>query len=294
VRVIWRDTNSQYSLAALDDELLLLRASGSTLEQITIAAADGAQLDRQLAVLSSPVDYAYARGTAGSAYALVMFRTMSVLGRVQMNVFTSIAQAELAIAGPLGAGDGTLLALDGKLMQLIEGGMRPLADSAPVLCLEQNAGLSYACNPDGIAAVSGQALGAPLFRLSWLLAPDLERLSPGEPRDDCSAQWRDLRVDLLAVGIALVEDVQSDPGGALDAGSTPLDAAITGEGVEAREAALGDGGQEAAPGSLKRNSSCQVRLGQRGLHGQNVISLALALLLWRIRRRIFGFVHTNR
>jgi hypothetical protein len=294
VRVIWRDTNSQYSLAALDDKLLLLRASGSTLEQITIAAADGAQLDRQLAVLGSPVDYTYARATAGSAYALVMFRTMSVLGRVQMNVFTSIAQAELAIAGPLGVSDGTLLALDGKLMQLTEGGTWPLAESEPVLCLGQNAGLSYACNPDGIAAVSGQALGAPLFRLSWLLAPDLERLAPGEPRDDCSAQWQDLRVDLLAVGIALVEEAQSDPGGALDAGSTPLDAAITGEGVEAREAAVGDGGQEADPGSLKRSSSCQVRLGQRGLGGQNVISLALALLLLRIRRRNFELVHTNR
>lgn len=275
VRVLWQDTRSLYSLAALDDKLLLLRANGTTIEQVTLAAADGAELERQVAALGAPVDYVYPRVTAGAAYALVMFRTSSALGRLHMNTFTKIAEAELAIAGPLGVGSDTLLALDGKLAQLIDGTARPLAESKEVLCLEQHGGLAYACSPDGIASLSDHALGAPLFHFSWLSPPDLGRLPAGKARDDCNLQWQDLRVDLLEVGIAIADDALQDAGSAAGASE---DGAFAAGDVTAGDAGTADGGQAVAPGSVKRGSGCQLRPGQGAAQLQNVLILALALL----------------
>ncbi len=283
VRVLWKDAQSLYSLAALDDKLLLLRANGTTIEQVTIAASDGAELERQVAALGAPVDYVYARAAGGTAYALIMFRTSSALGRLQMNTFNKIAEAELTIAGPLGVGGDTLLALDGKLSQLIDGAARPLAESKEVLCLEQHAGLAYACNRDGIAALSGPALGAPLFQFSWLLPPDLEQLPAGKPRDDCNLQWQDLRVDLLEVGIAIADDAPQDAGSAV---GVPEGGANDAGGVEAHDAGTADGGQTATPGSVKRNPGCQSWPGASAPLFANVLILALALLT-RLRRHSF-------
>jgi hypothetical protein len=285
VRVLWQDTKSLYSLAALDDKLVLLRANGLTLEQVTLAAADGKELDRQTAVLSSPVDYVFARASAGAAYALVMFRTAAVLGSLTANAFSKIAEAELSIAGPLRVGDSTLLARDGQLTQLVGAELKPLTGQDDVLCLEQNDGLSYACTPDGIVRVGAQALDAPLFLLSWLVAPDQELLPAGEARQRCNEQWQDLRVDLAALGTTLVEDASADAGGSLvDAGSAPMDAATAEDDAEAQEAeAVADGQAGTVVPVTKGNAGCQALPWQRA-HAAYAGVSALVLALVRARR----------
>jgi hypothetical protein len=294
VRVLWKDTKSLYSLAALDDELVLLRANGTTLEQVTIAAADGAELDRQLAVVAAPVDYAFARATADTAYALVEFRTASVLGTLRMNTFSQIAEGEITVAGPLRAGESTLLALDGKLSELVEGQARPLAESHNVLCLAESDGLSYACHPEGIARVTGRALGEPLFQLSWLVAPNFEQLAL-EARSRCNAQWQDLRIDLLMAGTALPEDASLDAGSALADAAIPADAgalqqgdaAITEGGLEAREASVVNSGLADAAGQpVKRGGAHCAAVFRRGeACAAHVYVAALVLTLTFARRR---------
>ena len=237
VRVLWRDTKSLYSLAALDDKLVLLRESGRMLEQVTIAAADGTVLERQLGVVDLPVDYVFARANAGAAYALVVFSNATMaLGSLRMNAFVKLAEAEVSIAGPLALDSGTLLAVDGKLTQTVDGRATPLADDHNVVCLAQYDGLTYACDTDGIARVGGQALAEPLFRFSWLSAPDLARVPEGEARMRCNMQWQDLRFDIGLTGVSLLEDAMPV------AGAGPVAAAIAGAGVPATGTTLAQGG----------------------------------------------------
>jgi hypothetical protein len=297
VRVIWQDTKSLYSLAAFDDKLLLLRANGTILEQVTVSAADGTELDRQVAPVAAPVDYAFARATADTGYALVEFRTVSVLGTLRMNTFNEIAEGELSIAGPLRAGESTLLALDGQLAELVQGRARPLAESHNVLCLEQNDGLSYACHPGGLARVTGQALGEPLFQLSWLVAPNFELLAP-EAASRCNTQWQDLRIDLSMAGTALPEDAALDAGSALadaaitegDSGTQGTDAAIRASSGEPHEAGVLDVGQTDATGRPLRGEAagCAALPWQREPRTEWAFVSALVLALTASRRRRTG------
>jgi hypothetical protein len=236
VRAVWKDSKTLYSLSAFDDKLLLLRGVAGTLEQVTLAAADGAELERQVAHLDMPVDFVFARGTAGAAYALVTFPSAFAVGALSMNVFTKLAEGLVSVAGPLRMGDRTLLGLDGQLSQLDQGAIRPLADDHYVLCLEQSDELWYACDRDGISRLSASALGEPLFRLSWLVPPDMQQLPEGELRMRCSAQWTDLRIDLLNAGTSLLVDALD---AAPDAGSAPLEAPIAEAGVASQPSDAG-------------------------------------------------------
>jgi outer membrane protein assembly factor BamB len=234
VRVLWKDANILYSLAALDDRLVLLRANGMMLEQVTLSATDGAVLERQTAILDLPIDYVFARASGGTAYALVVFRNGSVrLGSLQMNNFTKLADGELSIAGPLSMPNGTLLALDGKLTQLVAGQAAPLADEHNVVCLAEQDGLTYACDSEGIARVNDRALAEPLFRFDWLVAPDLARVPEGDQRFLCNSQWQDLRFDIQL----------TNP----DFGSMPVDPSAAGAAGAAQPVA-GAGAQPAAAG----------------------------------------------
>lgn len=207
VRVLWKDKNSLFSLAIWDDQLVLLHGGGMNIEQITLATSDGAELERQTAVLDFPLDNVFARANAGGAYALVLFRHGSIaLGSLQMNSFTTLAEGRQSIAGPLSIGDATLVALDGQLAQLAGTQTTPLADDHTVVCLTEDDGLVYACDREGITSVLGQSLDQPLFRFSWLMAPNLEQVPMGEARMRCNAQWYDLRSDLQLTGISLLAD----------------------------------------------------------------------------------------
>ncbi len=200
VRVLWRDTKSSYSLAALDDTLVLARATENVLEQITIAPADGAELERQTAIVELPADYTFLRVNAGVAYVVVVLRDGTVsLGALRNNRFDVVAEGALSIAGPLRVGDGMLVAVDGELMQLREGEATPLANQHTVVCLSEYDGLRYACDREGISRVNDHTLGEPLFRFGWLEPPELKQIPEGEARFMCNAQWQDFLSDLQLV-----------------------------------------------------------------------------------------------
>jgi outer membrane protein assembly factor BamB len=293
VRVLWKDAKSLYSLAALDDKLVLLRVNGMMLEQVTIAAADGAELERQTAVVDLPVDYVFARANSGAAYALVVHRNGTVaLGSLRMNAFTKLADGELSIAGPLSSATGTLLAVDGKLTQLVGGQATPLADDHNVVCLVEYDGLTYACDTDGITRLSGQALGEPLFRFGWLVAPDLAGVPEGEERFLCNSQWQDLRFDIQ---LLMPDGVPAD---ASTAGSgvaaQPPGAALATGGVSAAgggAAAAGSGAAAVVPGQQPREegTSCAMlpnRSAPRAAAAAaSALGLVVALAVVRCRRR---------
>jgi len=281
-RVLWKDPKPLYSMAAADDKLVLLRESARALEQVTIATADGAVLDRQVGVVELPVDYVFARADAGAAYAYVMFRNATVaLGALRMNTFVKLADAELSIAGPLSLAGGTLLALDGKLSQLTGGQTTPLADTHNVVCLAQHEGLGYACDTAGISRVVGQTLAEPLFQFSWLAPPDLERVPAGDARMLCSMQWSDLRLDLQLIGVTPLEDGMPVAGAST---ATP----IAGSAAPAPSLAVAGGGGAAGTVPSQqpqaKGSSCATVPGQaRGT--AHACTLAFLLALARLQRR---------
>jgi hypothetical protein len=282
-------------LAALDEKLVLLRSSGNAIEQVVISSSDGKELERQVAMVGTPVDYAFARAAGGAAYALLLFQTAPELGSLRMNTFVKIGEAASLIAGPLALGDSTLVAVDGQLSKLVNGVPAPLSETAYVLCLEQVDGLPYACKPDGIARVSEQGLGEALFELAWLAPPNLEQVAAGKPRDRCDYQWQDMRFDLIALGTPLPEDAQADAGGGpvgaepepSDAGSA--NAAETGVEVEVDSGTgkVRDAGEEGADAGAarRRHNGCSVgrARGTRGALGWLVL-LGVALGLVRRAR----------
>jgi MYXO-CTERM domain-containing protein len=261
VRVVWQDTKSWYSLAALDEKLVLLRSSGNAIEQVVVSSTDGKELEHQVAMVGTPVDYAFARATGGAAYALLLFQTAPELGSLRMNTFAKIGEGTSSIAGPLALADSTLVAVDGQLSKLVNGLPAPLSETAYVLCLEQADGLPYACKPDGIARVSEQGLGEPLFKLAWLAPPNLQQVAPGKPHDRCDYQWQDMRFDLIALGTPLPEDALADasvvPVGAEPA---PSDAGPADAAEVASDSGTGsphDAGPDGGPGKRK-HEGCSV------------------------------------
>jgi hypothetical protein len=288
VHVLWKDTKSFSSLAVLGDKLVLLRALDRMLEQVTIAVADGAVLDRQVAFVDLPVDNVFARVNAGAAYALVVFRNVTLaLGSLRMNTFTKLAQGEVSIAGPLNVENVTLLALDGKLSQLVGDQAAPLPDDHAVVCLAESDGLTYACESHGIARLSGQVLGEPLFRFEWLLPPDLERVPAGEDRMICNMQWQDFLLDLQLTmpdaGIAPADPPIAQGG----AGAPPLPAATPGN--------AGVGGQPAAAGGAPvvvpepqaqaGDTSCAMLPGRGAPRPPHACAFGLVLALGLLRCR---------
>ena len=256
------------------------------LEQVTIAAADGAELERQMALLDRPVDFAFARANTGAAYVLVVFRdgTMA-LGTLRANAFVKLVEAETTIAGPLRVENNTLLALDGKLAQLLDTGVTPLADAHNVVCLAEHDGLKYACEADGITRVTGPALADPLFRFDWLVAPDLERLTDAEESMGCYAQWQDLLSDIQLSKLSTAPDTPVTaggggplPGGAPAAGAVGAPAIAGGPAVVPEQAPQAGG------------SSCTLLSGRRarGTAGAHDIGIVVLLAAVRLRRRFLA------
>jgi hypothetical protein len=289
LRVLWKDQQAFTALAAFDDKLALLRERTRTLEQVIIAAVDGAVVERQTTVVDLPVDYVFARADAGSAYALFMLRDASLaLGSLRMNQFTRLVEAQRSIAGPLSVAGVTLIALDGQLSELTDGRVMPLADDHEVVCLGQQDGLTYACDRDGISLVSGRTLGEPVFLFSWLIAPELERVAAGEARMRCNAQWHDLRADLQLAGVSLLEDSSlgspgAPPVGAAVGGAAGADASLSAAGSAAQASAAGAVGPQPERGA----SGCRALPGRAGSLSQSSCALAVASVcaFRRLRRR---------
>lgn len=301
IRSLWKDTKSLYSIAALGDKLVLVRADGMMIEQVTISAANGAVLDHQTAVLELPVDFVYARADAGVAYALVVFRNGTVrLGSLQSNAFTKLADGEFTIAGPLTVANATLVATDGQLAQVAGGQANPLVDDHNVVCLSEHDGLPYACDTDGVARLNGPALTDPLFRFAWLTPPDLTRVPEGEERLICNMQWADLRADMLLLPPESAP-IDPPPGGVLGAPPPAAGGAVPMAGIGAQPPAAGlgasgSGGLLASlaggPGVVSEQPVQPQSSGCVTLPGRNapptasaLLMLALALLRSRRGRR---------
>ena len=269
VRVLWKDTTAWSSLAASAEQLVLVRAANRLVEMVVVSAADGSELARSSASLELPVDYAYARADTSSAFALVVYRSgRMALGTLAMNAFTKLGEAELSIAGPLRIENATLLALDGKLEQVTEGALLPLADEHNVVCLGELDGLAYACEREGISRVSAQVVGDPLFRFNWLMPPALEQVPEGDPRMLCNMQWQDFLLDMQLAMLGPLVD-PSTPTAMAGAGSPQLPAAGA--------AALGSSMQPVqAPAS-----GCSTQPGRRG--GAYLFGAMLALVVLRCR-----------
>lgn len=269
VRVLWHDTTSWSAIAALDDRIVLMRAANRLLELVAISAIDGSELERQSTLVDLPVDYVFARASAGLPYALLVFRDGSMaLGAVGAAAFTKLTDGLLSIAGPLRVADATLLARDGQLVQLTAAGLSPLADAHEVQCLAEHTGLRYACEREGITEVSGQVLGKPLFRFTWLEAPALEQVAEGEPRMLCNAQWQDFLLDMQ---LAMPETI----------GAVPTEVIAGAGGAQPLAAAAGASGG-AAQTVHERGTGCVVHPSRDGQQSALFCSLALWLL---IRRR---------
>lgn len=285
-RVLWQGSGSLYSLAALDQKLVLVRNTEFMLEQVTVAMADGQELERQVVVVDIPIDDVIARASAGTAYALVMFRSETVLGSLQMNAFTEIAVGALSIAGPLRVGDSTLVAVDGELSRLVGNELEPIVVPNDVLCLDQDGDLSYACDSLGVARVDGPALGETVFELSWMVGPDLTLLE-GAARDLCSSQWQDLRLDLTVAGIPLLADEMPDPGiPAAGVGSVP----VSGMGTAGAAAAGGGrapqaGAASTAMGPSGASGGCRA-LPSQGASSTLYLWIALAVVARRRARAL--------
>lgn len=296
VRVLWRDTNTLYSLAASGDTLVLLRGMDTMLQQVTLSAADGSELERQTATLTMPVDNVYARANAGVAYAVLVYRNGTIaLGSLSMNAFHELAEGELSIAGPLTTNDLTLIALDGKLEQLVGDQMLPLTDDHNVVCLAQNDALTYACESHGIAHVTGPALAEPLFRFEWLAAPDLTGVPDMDDRFLCNSQWQDLRFDMNliapdALSATFAAAMAGAGAGTGAAGAQLMAAGVGGQLMAASAmAGAGAGGQAGAavmpPQQVQTpGTSCATLPEGRGSYAPAFFAVS-ALALWSRRRR---------
>jgi hypothetical protein len=224
VQVLWSDSNAWYSLAALEDGLVLLRASSVNVEQLVLSF-DGVERERRGASAARTVDYAFARPLANAPYALLLFQTTPELGRLEQGSFVRVAQAASSIAGPIATPEGPLLALDGQLQRLQGDTPAPLADATYVSCLEAGADANYACTRTGLARVAATGVGDELFAFTWLTPPNLALLADEKARARCDYQWQDLRFDLIALDMPLRFEAEAEP----DAG--PLDAGLVDAGL---------------------------------------------------------------
>jgi hypothetical protein len=274
VRMVWSEARTWYSMAALGDALVLMRASGTELEQLRISL-EGGELARHAATAPRPVDYVFARNLADEALALLLIQTTPELGRLQDGAFVRVALGGSSIAGPITTEQGALLAVDGQLQRLGTAGLVPLSDTTYVGCLERHGAEAYACTREGVSRIGEQGLGQSLFALTWLVPPDLTQLETAAARARCDYQWQDLRFDLISIGLAPRDQ-------APDAGTLPTDA---GDGAE-------DGGSEPAsdaseepPPGRGSSSRCALGVVDRGGVWCGCALLA-SLLALRLRRRV--------
>jgi hypothetical protein len=113
-----------------------------------------------------------------------------------------------------------------------------------VACLGERDGDVYACTNSDLRRVDASGLGAPLFDIGSLVAPDYQGLAE-VARADCTTRWLDVQND-----VALARAAST-----VDGGVRAADAAIATPGVTAADAGgpsvvVPDaGGCSAAPGT---------------------------------------------
>jgi hypothetical protein len=243
-RTIWSGAQVFFSVTADDRRLLLLRATDLSVAWQWLGL-DGAAQELGEVAAARPVEYAFARLSRGVGYALVLEQGRPELARLDSMRWVSVAKATSSIAGPLAVDEVDWLAVDGQLTQLVGDVLLPLEGSPYVSCLEQTQGTSYVCTREGLARLSAQGVGEPIFELSQLAPPDLGLVEERQ-REACDYQWQDLRFDLFALGIEVSLDLEPVE----DAGATDPEA----DGAEAGGSEPDDAGVE--PSTRRARGGC--------------------------------------
>jgi hypothetical protein len=120
-----------------------------------------------------------ARVVADTLYAVIGTDTGFTLGRLDADTWLELATARTSIAGPMQHANGQrYVGLDGTLQVFDDQQQLRMIDAnATVSCLGRNDVGSYACTRDGVHEVLDSGLGAALFLLEDLKAPDLSVLT---------------------------------------------------------------------------------------------------------------------
>ena len=203
VRVIFSEPGPWTTMAATADAIGLQRLADARIEQLRIAP-DGSELDRVSAPEPDDSILVLARATSHELYAVLTTAGGRELGRIEADRWVRLEAASASIAGPVElAGGEPLVAIDTQLARLPEPrGM--LEGALPVTCLGRLGDVAYACTREGVSALSESGLAEPLFTLSSLQPPDLQRVDEAR-REPCQIQWEHFRYDLLTLGVKLTE-----------------------------------------------------------------------------------------
>jgi hypothetical protein len=206
VRVLWTDTRYWNDIAVGASSLDLVRFQQDYIEALRLSYS-GEVLSHQTAVLIDPLEVTV-RVVGDVPYYTVKMPGSTSLGRFDQNAWHGVLNAGNSLAGPLPLSDGTVLvALDGVLSTFANDTATPLRETDFVIGLSHLEDHPYACTTTGLRNVSGSALGAQLFGLSELLAPDA-CLAPEALRSACELEWQHFQIELLGANIPVAtEDV---------------------------------------------------------------------------------------
>lgn len=194
------------ALAAGANELSLLRWLDNTLVLQRVSLA-GELLGEVTWLSPNPVAYARLRPAGNQLYVVVWGRSAPwvTLGRISERGYERLREAGIDVAGPVSIATGTLVAIDSALQNLETGAVVD-TPGGRVTCLGERDGLLYTCANGDLHRVDASGLGAPLFDISSLVAPDYQGLSD-VARADCTTRWLDLQNDVaLARAASAVHD----------------------------------------------------------------------------------------
>jgi hypothetical protein len=249
--LVWTDPNPWNDLAASDTELLVLRVDDVSIEQLRLSTrGDVISDERAPAPDSTAAVFARLAGNTAYAVAAAAGGLELDLGRIEDDRFKLLQTARGNLAGPLDTADGhRFVATEGALARFDDEHLEPLGVDAIVTYLGRDGDNSYACTRSEIRALDARGLGETRFDIRRLAEPDLS-IVPEPLRSECSAQWDHFRFDLLASGVTLASERDSDAG--TDAGA---DAAVASGG----RTDAGNARPQPKPRAPHPSSGCTVR-----------------------------------
>jgi hypothetical protein len=269
-----------WSALAIDDARIQLA-------RITTDEIVRTTLDRSGEVLEefrSPIEGALAqirlRPTAERLFAVLYDGQQYTLAELEQASLHVVLQSTGPIQGPQAGPDGRLwVALDGELMHEAGAGFAAVGEARRVTCLGQWGSAPYACSGAEIRRLDDTGLGARLFQLDQLSAPDAELVASDVARD-CEFQWLLYRNDLERSGL--------EPRDFIDPAAEPDDASVASDAAAAPAPDAGTAAPDEANGS---SSGCSAA----GANGGGATPFALfwtASLAWlaaaRVRARRSG------
>jgi hypothetical protein len=286
VRVLWTDTNYWNDIAVGASSLALVRYQQDFIEALRLSFS-GEVLSRQTAIVVDPLEVTV-RVIADVPYYTVKTPGSTILGRFDQNAWHVVLNAGNSLAGPLELPDGTVLvALDGMLSTFANDIATPLRETDFVIGLSQLEDHPYACTRTGLRDVSNSALGAQLFGLSELLAPDA-CLAPEALRSACELEWQHYQIELLGANIPVAtEDAPAkecaDPAAGFAGTAMSADQA----GSLSSQAGTSSSGQAGAPQqpSSRTSSGCNCCIVYRTEHVAGGACAMLFAVVLFVRRR---------